>query len=372
MQSALDNPESNAMHHRRIEGLDLFRGVVALAVVLYHFRGYLSIPWMGFAYIAVDLFFVLSGIVLGMKYTDAIANGMPILTFARIRLQRLYPMVVVVGAFVAVLNLLGVAPGFAFPASNHAVWRIFALWPLSEGPVNEGAFPVDGPMWSLWAELAVNALWFPIVRYRRRWIGAVGVLAMLGMLVLTWHLRDLNYGMAPGGVSRLMALLRALAWFSVGCWIGRRDGRRVLPVLASLALFLGMIVAAVLTGHGGYRSHLLIVVAGCVLLHSLYHAPIVWAPLSGISRMLGVLSYPLYLIHAPAGRLLPQDGSLAVHWAGVLLLIIGIAAPAAVVNEWLVGWIHRLAPRRRAAVETVPEVLPTPNDAEAPAAASGP
>ena len=346
------------MQKRRIEGLDLFRGLVAVAVVLYHFRDYLAIPWMSFAYIAVDLFFVLSGIVLAMKYTDSIASGMRFSRFASARLQRLYPMVFLAGVFIAGLNVSGVAPGSTFAATDHGAWRIFALWPLPASAGRDAAFPADSPMWSLWAELAVNALWFPVVRYGRRWMGFAGVVSVLGMLALTWHLQRLDYGMEAGAASRLMGLLRASAWFSVGCCIGRYEGKRVLPVWVSAAMFLGVIAAAVLTGHAGFRINLLIIIAGCVLLHSLFHAPVTWPPLSTPSRLLGMLSYPLYLIHGPAGRLLPQGGSMMEHWLAVIAILGGIAAIAAIANEWLVGRVHRLV-RRRASLDLVANVQPT-------------
>ena len=76
----------------RIAWLDLFRGFAAITIVVYHYRYYLGLRTFEFGLLAVDGFFVLSGIVLAMKYTDAIAEGMSFQAFSAARVKRLYPM----------------------------------------------------------------------------------------------------------------------------------------------------------------------------------------------------------------------------------------------------------------------------------------
>ena len=44
----------------RISSLDIFRGIAIIAVVFYHFDGYLP-----YGYLGVDLFFVISGLLVG-------------------------------------------------------------------------------------------------------------------------------------------------------------------------------------------------------------------------------------------------------------------------------------------------------------------
>ncbi len=345
------------MSTSRMEGLDLFRGSAAVAVVFFHSWKYLSIPWIQFAFVAVDLFFVLSGIVLAVKYTAEIADGMKFREFAAARLQRLYPMVFIAGVFVAILNWVRVPNGFlSVSATQESAWRIFLVWPHYQEAPHTDAFPSDGPMWSLWAELAINALWFPIMKYRPRLMGPIGVLAMLSMLALTWHLQRLSYGFESGTLYRLMALLRAFAWFSVGYWIGRSTGRAV-PVLPALLALLGVIAGFVLTQHGGVRTHLIIIAMGCVLLHSLYHSPGVWPPLRGLSKMLGLISYPLYLIHAVAGRLLPREVGPLERWLALVLIVGGIAVAATLLNEWVVARIRQFVRQRRASSQSAASPL---------------
>lgn len=336
------------MPNRRMESLDFFRGVAAIAVVLYHFRLYLGIRWLEIAFVAVDLFFVLSGIVLAMRYADAIADGLSFADFASARLQRLYPMVLVAGLLVAALNLAQVPADAYVTARSESAWRLFLLVPVTASAQGT-AFPPDGPAWSLWAELAVNALWFPVIKYRRHWMGGIAVVAVGAAMVLAWRLQTLNYGHEAGIAGRALALVRAVAGFSVGYLIGRARVRRLLPLPLALVVFLGLTTAVAVTRHDGWRAALAVVVTGSLLLHALFDSGAFWAPLKGLARTLGPLSYPLYLIHAPAGRLLPPVAPGILRWVVFLLIVGGVSASAAVANEWLVERVRHIVRRRRAA-----------------------
>ncbi len=332
----------------RVQSLDIFRGVAAIAVVLYHFQRYLAIPWTEFAFVAVDLFFVLSGIVLAMKYAQAIEDGMPFRRFASLRLQRLYPMAFIAGAFVVCLDLAGVPSGLYVTAQPHRALRLFLLAPVMTSSAWGSAFPADGPAWSLWAELAVNAIWFPFARLRWRWLGVAGVLALCAIAAQAWHGQTLNFGFQDGVQARLLSLVRAFGWFSVGCGIALVRTRFVLPTAAALALFGGVTAACVLTHHEGWRSSLAIAAVGCVLLHSLYRRAPASPRLAGAARLLGMISFPLYLIHAPAGRLLPEVASPALRWVALVVVIGGVTALATWGNEALVRRVRELVERRSA------------------------
>ena len=57
------------------------------------------------------------------------------------------------------------------------------------------AFPPDVPVWSLWAELVVNVLWFAVIRVGRRWMPLLSGSAMLALVViLAAGISGLNHG----------------------------------------------------------------------------------------------------------------------------------------------------------------------------------
>jgi peptidoglycan/LPS O-acetylase OafA/YrhL len=69
----------------RFDALDGLRGIVALAVVIYHYGDHLGLPWLPHAWVAVDTFFILSGFVLAHSYTRRVHAGMGFVDFARKR-----------------------------------------------------------------------------------------------------------------------------------------------------------------------------------------------------------------------------------------------------------------------------------------------
>src|ERR1700761_6004380 len=73
--------------------LDGLRGVAAIAVMLHHFRP-LTAPWLfAHGYLAVDLFFLLSGFVIAHAYDARFRKGLGVPAFLVIRLIRLWPMI---------------------------------------------------------------------------------------------------------------------------------------------------------------------------------------------------------------------------------------------------------------------------------------
>ena len=53
----------------RISSIDVFRGIAILTVVIYHFN-----EWLPYGYLGVDLFFVISGLLIGGILINLFAN----------------------------------------------------------------------------------------------------------------------------------------------------------------------------------------------------------------------------------------------------------------------------------------------------------
>lgn len=85
-------------HATRIRSLDGLRGIAALAVVAFHFHIFFlpqaGLPFVGHAYLAVDLFFLLSGFVMAYVYGHELASDWRAhwLNFAIARFARIYPL----------------------------------------------------------------------------------------------------------------------------------------------------------------------------------------------------------------------------------------------------------------------------------------
>src|ERR1700729_190348 len=95
---------------RTLHTFDALRGLAAMAVVLFHYNK-LFVPFVNSnGGLAVDLFFMMSGVVLARNYEARFRAGMSSRQFMKIRLIRLYPLYLVglaIGALAAIATLVG-------------------------------------------------------------------------------------------------------------------------------------------------------------------------------------------------------------------------------------------------------------------------
>ena len=145
-----------------LHSLDALRGIAALGVVVYHFHQYFAPVSAAGGYLAVDLFFMLSGVVITRAYGKRFAAGMTTGEFMLIRLIRLYPLY-------ALGTALGLAAAVASLHGNNldhwqgstlsiaALLAVFMI-PNFTGHPNERLFPLNAPCWSLFLEILVNLL----------------------------------------------------------------------------------------------------------------------------------------------------------------------------------------------------------------------
>ena len=148
---------------KHIGALTVVRGIAAWWVVLYHFRDYLmpeTLPWLNIVsaggYLAVDLFFGISGFVLSDAYCERFRTGLAPQTFLELRIVRFYPLYFAGFA----LGLLALAIG-VFPSALGS-WEVgtgillgFFMMP---NPGTYQLFPFNGVSWSLFFELVINVM----------------------------------------------------------------------------------------------------------------------------------------------------------------------------------------------------------------------
>jgi len=136
--------------------LDGLRGIAAVAVMLFHAPLMLGVQLAPGGYLAVDLFFMLSGYVLAHAYGERIAQGMSPFKFMRSRLQRFYPLHML-GTILGTFLFLG----FAFTGSDsarHPV-ELALLFVSALFFIPWQWFPLNIPTWSLFYELVANFIY---------------------------------------------------------------------------------------------------------------------------------------------------------------------------------------------------------------------
>jgi peptidoglycan/LPS O-acetylase OafA/YrhL len=343
-----------ARGHGRFAVLDGVRGVAAIAVALYHFTDYSGNGLFPFGWTAVDLFFILSGFVVAFAYEDKIvAGGLTCLAFFRLRVIRLYPLyltglalgVIAYEALGSVaraggINLaLRLATGVLFlpyPGSSRIPFP-GEIMNLAAGAPN-WLFPLNVPSWSLFFEIAINAVFGYLVAARRfrfthlLWAGIAGVLFYR---FLGWTVG--GHGVLGGGWGWRNAIcggIRVTYGFPLGVVIYHLFAKNRLP---SFSVNGWWIVAATMIAMS-VRIHpgTSIALNYPYLLSLVVWPLLIWLGAQAVVgdfgtrafSWLGGISYAVYAIHFPLLRLI----CIAMKPGSTSAVLVGLAATLALAH----------------------------------------
>jgi peptidoglycan/LPS O-acetylase OafA/YrhL len=347
-----------------IRPLTSVRGVAALWVFLYHLA--IALPksprfltgavLLGRGYLAVDLFFVLSGFVLALTYREmfqrsALATAYP--DFLIRRIARIMPLNIAIVAAIAALVWLFPPqdPNEAFAQARHPGVLLANLLLIQDWGV---AGSVVKPAWSVSVELAIYCI-FPIL-LRLAWSRCWALPALAGSALLFWlsrmgqgqidrgFLADSFMGLAGGdfvrGLTGFYFGLLCFRAFQVPRWKAFA-GRAALPVVV---LFF-----ALLTWSPGDLAPVLLCPALVLalagnrgLLGRLLNA----RPL----HYLGTISYSIYLTHycvISAVSLLLGPLDIASGGLTILLTMLVSIAGYHLIERPARRWVRRLGSRAR-------------------------
>lgn len=161
---------TNVNERTRVDLLDGLRGAAAVAVMVGHLTQRNSLRWLPGNWVAVDLFFILSGFVIAYSYTSKILGGMSGLEFLITRVIRLLPLyfagllVGLTAAAIAVADRPDLyvqvvkAFGLGTILLPYLNWREL---PFQVVALGHPIFPLNEPAWSLFFESAINVLFLP-------------------------------------------------------------------------------------------------------------------------------------------------------------------------------------------------------------------
>src|SRR4051812_18997118 len=182
------------MQDRRFVALDGLRGLAALLIVLYHVRWTNHLSGSQFiqnSYLAVDLFFILSGFVISWAYRGKIGSAADAYRFLTVRLFRVYPLhlaaLLALAAFetaklIALHRGATVPDQMPFTGSNSVSGLIASLLMVQSWGILDH-LGWNWPSWSIGAECLAYVA-FALAAWggwlRRRWV--VPVSAALGLM----------------------------------------------------------------------------------------------------------------------------------------------------------------------------------------------
>ena len=296
----------------RLHGLDALRGVAAILVLCFHVIGLFG-QWRVFdrAWLAVDLFFMLSGFVMARTYESAMRDKrLGSIAFFRVRYRRLW-------APVAFGTMLGIAfHVFAgLPLTLVAIIAGLILVPTSGYRV----FGLNAPAWSIFFELLANILHALILhRMTTRVLVAVAISSFIVLVPARIGADSIFVGHRPEFF--WFGVLRVIAPYCIGIVLYRTGARWDLwPAVPPLVM-----VACLILIPKGIECDVLFVLLVCPLL-------IVTGQRGGgvqLPVILGALSFPLYAVHYPIMQIVKEMGGgpvAAVTLPIVAAILVGLA-----------------------------------------------
>jgi peptidoglycan/LPS O-acetylase OafA/YrhL len=342
--------------YRTLNGM---RGVAALAVAPIHAGGML--PDLGGGFLAVDLFFILSGFVIAHAYERRFEGGMTAGAFMKARLVRLYPLYALgtmIGLFSAAVALkLGageLSPLGLVLAAFSAVFMVPSIGTVAESVY---LFPLNSPAWSLFYELIANL--FYVLAYR--WLTNSRLAAIVAVSGIALAAASLTAGHAwtgPLWANAAGGLPRVMFGFPLGVLLYRFhlvSGDRVKHGVIAWAPLC--VLPILFCAHGVWLELVIAMTAFPLLIY--LAADLEPGPRSArVFTWLGVVSYPLYAVHAPVFEILQRAirmfGRNPAHMrpagiAALVALVIGGSLLDRLYDEPVRAWFNRRRAAGRAA-----------------------
>ncbi len=321
----------------RFIALDGLRGVAALVVVAHHIdwpNHLTNIAFVRNGYLAVDLFFILSGFVICSSYSTKIVSGSGALQFIWLRFFRVYPLYLAVLAafvFVELAKLWSQKAGIIIPGQEpftkgNSVDALVANVFLLQGFGIFHRLTWNGPSWSISCEFAAYLVFaFAAITglLRRHSVIAIGALLAVmcyGTLALARHTLDVSYDWGA---------VRCLAGFFLGAAIFEftktgldQRGSGPSKALGVLETALIILLGVIMTVASGAAVVLTIpVFIGLVAVLQRDTGPVARVLMSSPAQFFGRISYSIYMV---------QILSLVVLFDALKRVV-----PALQINQWI-------------------------------------
>jgi peptidoglycan/LPS O-acetylase OafA/YrhL len=340
-----------AAARRSFQTLDGMRGVGAAIIVMRHVPRLFWPIRVPESYLAVDLFYLVSGFVIAHAYGQRLAAGGFFWPFVKTRLIRLYPLYLIallVGVLTATALLLQSSHSSWTPEKIGACFVIgLFMIPRFPGLPNNGT-TLDGPLWTLLYELVANFVYAAIVRLLSIPV-LLGIMLVSGAGIVLAELRAGTLDVGYNLTDQWAALARVGFSFFAGVLIYRLFGEKEQKApwaswvcAATLALALMINLPRSLTPY--YEVGMILVGLPLIAVAAARFEP---GPATGrFFTWVGLVSYGVYCLHQPLGNLVVL-GLGRVLPVGLRVLPFGILFVAAVM---LLSWaldVYYDAPLRR-------------------------
>ncbi len=278
--------------------LDALRGVAALAVVVFHAKRLLGWSAIPSGYLAVDFFFLLSGFVIAHAYDTRLTTQLSATHFIWQRFIRFYPLYFA-GFVAGLLYELGLVathnPGaISLPTILAAACAAFVFMPFPFAQRDGNIFAFNIPSWSLFYELAVNALYAIFFRHLKAPVLATIMVASGSVFAFAIILEGTGDFGALAADS-LVAIPRTMFSFSAGLLLYR--SKVTGPKVPKILIFGMLVIPMLIPINAAGNIVFVFAISPLIVMFASATEP---GPKSVKTfEYLGLISFPIYAIHRP-------------------------------------------------------------------------
>jgi peptidoglycan/LPS O-acetylase OafA/YrhL len=270
-----------------------------------HTNDYFGV-WANRSYLAVDVFFILSGFVIAHAYEQKLKDGsLSFGGFFRKRIIRLYPMYLLSLALASVLILIA---GF-MQGNNILLWTGYTALLTSVFITRfsgDMLFTLNPPYWSLFYELLVNFLYAAIAPFLTTKALIIILVTSASVLFFSaFNNGHLNIGFGNSIQHYIAGMARSVFGIMMGVLLYRIRDRLIEKVsYISPWVPIFVVISALLIPKTQSYDFLI----DFLIITLLFPVSILIASQFKESRfnssllMLGAASYPLYVIHYPISK----------------------------------------------------------------------
>lgn len=297
------------MQLNRYAHLDGIRGIAAIFVLTRH-TGYFWNFSLYRSYLAVDLFFILSGFVIANSYDEKIrTKSISIVDFFIIRIVRLYPIFILSCGFCILTLIWKIIFKNNFSNINEILSIIILsifLFP-SKMTGDNSLFPINGPYWSLFFEIISNIIYAAIRPFLNSFLLAT-IVMLFGTIVSIGAVNNgnLDIGFGWGITSNIMGFSRSMFGIFFGLMLHRHMDffskylKKISPWFSILSIVL------ILTSPNVKHFNSIIDIISVIIIFPicvLLSAKSLKSKIDNVFVLLGSASYPIYVLHKPFGEI---------------------------------------------------------------------
>jgi peptidoglycan/LPS O-acetylase OafA/YrhL len=365
-------------NQRQFSSLETLRFFASLMIVAFHYTYYIARHDLFKGYLAVDLFFVLSGFVITVAYQTRIDSTRLYGTFIKKRIARLYPLHLL--TLLLYLTIALAATRGLLRVDNSAKYNLhefFANLTLTHAWGFAHNFSFNTVSWSISAEFAAYLL-FPLILWLMKRGPLSGIIILCGLYLSAILFATYVVHIPLTQLAWQVGVARAVPSFALGVWL-----RLYLPMISSklpkstaIALFYFSLVLFISCAIFSLNDYLGMVAASALVMFAaindnMGHSQFISHPF--LSQR-GELTYSLYMVHPIIASVFISGIFLRIFGTSTIAVYGSISAAFAIAfvlsalcykyfelptQRWILQWGQK---KRRAEIPvTSPSGLATPD-----------